>query len=346
LCWRKYCVSSGGRPELAEGSTPARGAGDVAMATPTAEAAAVRAERGAARLLPGLAGEMLSEFLGTFILIMFGCGSVAVAVAGLPGSGRQSTPFDAANWLIIAWGWGLGVVLGVYVAGGVSGAHINPAVTLAFAVRRKFPWNKVGPYVVAQVVGAFVGAALVYALYHDAIDAFNEALGTTRTGPKGFVSYSIFATFPAPYFHGGWGGPFLDQIVGTAFLVMCVVALIDMRNTAVQANLGPYMIGLVVAAIGMSFGANAGYAINPARDFGPRLFAYFAGWGDVALPGTVPGAFSWYFWIPIVAPLIGGVIGVLIYDAFIGSVLHAREGREEPPGRTEDHETAEAVGAR
>jgi glycerol uptake facilitator protein len=104
------------------------------------------------------------------------------------------------------------------------------------------------------------------------------------------------------------------------------------------------MIGLVVAAIGMSFGANAGYAINPARDFGPRLFAYFAGWGQVALPGTVPGSFSWYFWIPIVAPL-GGVLGVLIYDWFIGAVLTARdEGREEPPpGRTEDPQSEDAT---
>ena len=128
----------------------------------------------------------------------------------------------------------------------------------------------------------------------------------------------------------------IDQIVGTAFLVMFVVAVIDARNTAVQANLGPWLIGLVVAAIGLSYGANAGYAINPARDFGPRLFAYFAGWGDVALPGTVPGAFSTYFWIPIVGPLIGGVLGVLIYDAAIGTVLHARAGREEPPGRTQE----------
>ena len=299
--------------------------------------------------LGGTGGECLAEFLGTFILLAFGCGVVAMTVAALPGSGRTQGPttffLGAGDWLLINWGWALAVTFAVYVAGGVSGAHINPAVTLAFAVRRRFPWRKVGPYVAAQTAGAFVGAALVYAVYHDAIDAFNTALGTTKTGPKGFVSFSIFATFPAPYFHGAWGGPFLDQIVGTAFLVMFVVAVIDMRNTAVQANLGPWMIGLVVAAIGMSFGANAGYAINPARDFGPRLFAYFAGWGDVALPGTVPGSFSWYFWIPIVAPLIGGVLGVLIYDWFIGSVLHARdEGHEEPPpGRTEDRRAAEVA---
>jgi len=294
--------------------------------------------------LGGVWGECLAEFLGTFVLIAFGDGVVAMAVAGLPGSGRAqnaTTVFLAAgDWLLIAWGWALAVTFAIYVAGGVSGAHINPAVTLAFAVRRKFPWNKVVPYVVAQVVGAFVAAALVYLVYHDAITAFNDALGTAKTGPQGNVTFSIFATFPAPYFQGGWGGPLVDQIVGTAFLLMFVAAVIDLRNTAVQANLGPLIIGLAVAAIGMSYGANAGYAINPARDFGPRLFAFFAGWGQVALPGTVPGAFSWYFWIPIVGPLIGGVIGVLLYDVFIGAVLEARAGRDEPPGRTQDVETA------
>ncbi len=130
-------------------------------------------------------------------------------------------------------------------------------------------------------------------------------------------------------------GPLVDQIVGTAFLVIFVVAIIDIRNTAVQANLGPFMIGLAVAAIGMSIGANAGYAINPARDFGPRVFAWLAGWGQTALPGTVDGSFSWYFWVPIVGPLVGGMIGVLVYDWFIGDVLHAREKLQEatPPGR-------------
>ena len=292
--------------------------------------------------LGGTWGEVLAEFLGTFVLISFGDGVVAMAVAGLPGSGRTASPttiFAAAgDWLLITWGWALAVALAVYVAGGVSGAHINPAVTLAFAVRRKFPWNKVGPYIVAQVAGAFAGAALVYLTYHDAIDAYNTAAGTGRGDAKGLATYSIFATFPAPYFNGNPTGPLIDQIVGTAFLVMFVVAIIDLRNTAVKANLGPFMIGLAVAAIGMSFGANAGYAINPARDFGPRLLAWLAGWGQTALPGTVYGAFSWYFWVPIVGPLIGGVIGVLIYDWFIGDVLYAKARLAEPapPGRAGD----------
>jgi glycerol uptake facilitator protein len=213
------------------------------------------------------------------------------------------------------------------VAGGVSGAHLNPAVTLAFAVRRKFTWGKVLPYWGAQVVGAFAGAALVFLVYHNAIDAFNLAAKTPKSGGHALATYSIFATFPASYFHGAVAGPLIDQIVGTAFLLIFVVALIDVRNSAVQSNLAPLAIGLAVAAIGMSYGANAGYAINPARDFGPRLFAFFAGWGKTALPGTysAPGfAFSDYFWIPIIGPLIGGVLGVIIYDLFIGDVLHAR----------------------
>jgi glycerol uptake facilitator protein len=286
--------------------------------------------------ITGLYGELLSEFLGVFIIIAFGDGVVAMAVAALPGSGRTSGPtviFDAAgDWLLITFGWAMAVAFAVWVAGGVSGAHLNPAVTLAFAARRKFPWRKVLPYWGAQVVGAFVGAALVFAVYHNAIDAFNLAAKTPKSGGNALATYSIFATFPAKYFAGGYLGPLIDQIVGTAFLLLFVVALIDARNSAVGSNLAPLAIGLVVLAIGDSFGANAGYAINPARDFGPRLFAYFAGWGKVALPGSYssPGFnFSDYFWVPIVGPLIGGVIGIVIYDLFVGDVLHARLKMQE-----------------
>lgn len=294
--------------------------------------------------LGGLRGEILAEFLGTFVLIAFGDGVVAMAVAALPGSGRTAGPTTffqgAGDWLIIGWGWAFAVVFGVYVAGGVSGAHINPAVTLAFAVRRKFPWNKVLPYWGAQLVGAFVGAALVYGVYHNAISAFEAA---SKPPGHSVATFSIFATFPAPYFHGNWYGPFIDQVVGTAFLVMLIVAIIDSRNMAVQSNLGPFLIGMVVLAVGISFGANAGYAINPARDFGPRLLALAAGWGDLAMPGSSPGAYSWYFWIPIVGPLVGGVIGVLVYDFFIGNVLHARQMVPEvtPPGRTRETVTVD-----
>jgi glycerol uptake facilitator protein len=283
----------------------------------------------------GLGGEMLAEFLGTFVLILLGCASVAVAVAGLPGSGRQSDPFGAANWLIICFGWGFGVVFGVYVAGGVSGAHINPAVTLAFAVRRAFPWRKVGPYAAAQLAGAFVAAALVYSVYSWAIDALNAKAGLGRN--QSLDTFAIFATFPAKYFDGSWWGPLLDQIVGTAILVLLIFALIDTRNVAPTSNLGPFLIGMVVVTIGMTFGTNAGYAINPARDFGPRLWTFITGWGDIALPGTYQW-FSGYFWIPIVGPLVGAVIGAFVYDGFIGQIIAARTAGPEP-GRVSESES-------
>jgi glycerol uptake facilitator protein len=287
--------------------------------------------------ITGLPGELMAEFLGTLVLIAFGDGAVATVVAALPGSGRTASPttiwVGAGNWLLVTWGWAMAVAFGVWVAGGVSGAHINPAVTLAFAARRKFPWPKVLPYWAAQVAGALTGAALVYAVYNSAINAFNLAARTPRSGGQALATFSIFGTFPASYFHGTIPGPFIDQVVGTAFLVMLIAAVTDIRNTAVGSNMTPLIIGFVVAAIGMSYGANAGYAINPARDFGPRLLAYAAGWGKVALPGSYNNgagfSFSDYWWIPIVGPLVGGVIGVLIYDLFIGDVLYARLKKKE-----------------
>ncbi|MEO3763786.1 MIP/aquaporin family protein [Streptomyces sp. B8F3] len=281
----------------------------------------------------GLGGEMAAEFLGTFVLILLGVGSVAVAVAGLPGSGRQTGDFGPANWLIISWGWGLAVVFGVYVAGGVSGAHINPAVTLSFAARRDFPWRKVLPYWLAQVLGAFVAAALIYATYRWAIDAAIKKEGVPRD--ESLPTFSIFATFPAEYFGDSWWGPLLDQIVGTGILLLLICALIDKRNTAPMSNLHPFLIGLVVVAIGLSFGTNAGYAINPARDLGPRLLTYFEGWGSIALPGTFDW-FSGYWWIPIVGPLIGGLAGVAVYDLLISPLIRARGVEPEEGPATEE----------
>jgi glycerol uptake facilitator protein len=275
-------------------------------------------------------GEFVSEFLGIFVLISFGDGVVAMTVAALNQSGRGTfNLLSAGDWLLIAWGWALAVTFGVYVAGGVSGAHINPAVTLALAVRRGFPWVKVPIYIVAQVIGAFTGAALVYLIYHNAINSFEVAKHITRGalgGPNDSTpTFSIFATFPAPYFHGYWVGPFLDQVVGTGFLLMFVLALTDIQNQAPRGNLTPWIIGLAVAAIGMSFGANAGYAINPARDFGPRFYTWLAGWGRVAIPGV-----SNYMWIPIVGPFAGGVLGAIIYDLFIKETLIRRAELGEP----------------
>ena len=283
------------------------------------------------------AGELAAECLGTFILICFGDGVVAMAVAALNQSGRGEEIFVASgDWLLIAWGWGFAVAFGVYVAGGVSGAHINPAVTLAFAARRGFPWRKVPSYIAAQTVGAFLGALLVYIVYKGAIDSYERANDITRGDPDSVPTFSIFATFPAPYF-GNWIGPFIDQIVGTAFLVAFVFAIVDKFNQAVRANLAPLVVGFVVVAVGISFGANAGYAINPARDFGPRFLAWIAGWGEVAIPGNYANI-SGYLWIPIVGPLVGGLVGAYVYDLVIRDVLIARGERPaaeaEERGRT------------
>jgi glycerol uptake facilitator protein len=289
--------------------------------------------RGRASWRRSTGGELLSELLGTFVLICFGDGVVAMAVAALNQSGRGTDIFAASgDWLIIGWGWGFAVAFGVYVAGGVSGAHINPAVTLAFAVRRGFPWRKVPGYIAAQLVGAFLGALLVYVVYKGAIDSYERAHHIVRGDPDSVTTFSIFATFPAKYL-GNWVGPFVDQVVGTAFLVAFVFAVVDELNQPPKANLAPIVIGFVVVAVGLSFGANAGYAINPARDFGPRLFAAIAGWGDVAIPGNY-GNVSGYLWIPIVGPFLGGVIGAFVYDVGIRDTLRARGEQPSPEVET------------
>ncbi|MDR0359865.1 MAG: aquaporin family protein [bacterium] len=275
----------------------------------------------------GLWGEAAAEFLGTFVLIAFGDGVVATVVVGLGGSGRAA--FVPGGWVLITLGWAFAVAFGIYVAGGVTGAHINPAVTLAMAVRGGFPWVKVIPYWIAQVVGAFLAAGLVYAVYGWAINAFLTSNHLVQSA--NVATFSIFATFPAPYFGSNWWGPLIDQVVGTAFLLMFVAALTDRRNLLPKANMAPFMVGMAVAAIGLSFGTNAGYAINPARDFGPRMWAYLTGWGQTAMPGNYPGGLQWYFWIPIVGPLVGGVIGIVIYEIFVKDVLVAREVPEQSP---------------
>ncbi len=268
-------------------------------------------------------GEYAAEFLGTAILIALGDGVVAMAVAALNQSGRGTEIFQASgDWLLITWGWGFAVTFAVYVVGGVSGAHINPAVTVSLALRRGFPWQKVPGYIAAQMLGAFAGAALVYAVYKGAIDSYERANDITRGEANSVPTYSIFATFPAKYL-GNWIGPFVDQIVGTAFLVGFIFALTDDLNQPVRANLAPLLVGFVVVAVGISFGANAGYAINPARDFGPRVFAWIAGWGEIAMPGNY-GNVNTFFWIPIVGPLLGGVIGAFLYDGVVRDTLVAR----------------------
>lgn len=281
-------------------------------------------------------GELLSEFLGTMVLILFGTGVVAMYVAALPQSGRGAGITTDADWLLITFGWGMAVTMGIYVAGGISGAHINPAVTIALALKRSFPWAKVPGYIAAQVVGAFVGASIVYLNYKDAIFASEDAANESH---KSASTVGIFVTNPAGYFDTYWG-PVISEITGTALLLIIVLAVIDLRNIPPKGNLGAVIIGFGVMAIGMSFGANSGYAINPARDFGPRLFTWVAGWGDAAFPGNVGGPLHGYWWVPIVAPIIGAAIGTAIYQFFISDVLQAR-GKAEAPDLEDRGEVAE-----
>ncbi|MDT7630684.1 MAG: glycerol uptake facilitator protein [Pseudonocardiales bacterium] len=252
----------------------------------------------------GLLGELLAEFAGTMILILFGVGVVAQVVAGKLGDHDS-----------IAWAWGLGVVLGVYVSAAISGGHINPAVTFALAVFGDFPWRKVLPYSLAQTAGAFVAALLVRWNYSEVLAAADPGHTVKTQG--------VFSTLPG---NGtlpvGDLGALRDQIIGTAILLFMVAALTDARNkAAAAANMVPVVIGLLVVGIGMAWGTDAGYAINPARDFGPRLASFVTGYDTAFLDqyGNL------YFWVPIVGPLIGGVIGLGLYKLLVGRFMPPAE---------------------
>src|ERR1700690_2651907 len=244
---------------------------------------------------PTLMAELIAEFLGTFVLMLFGIGVVAMVVLFPSANPGETIHGGFPN---ITLGWGLAVTMGIYVAGKISGAHLNPAVTLAFALFREFPWRKVLPYFIAQTVGAFAAAALVYWNYLPAFRHVDPQLERTA---------GVFTTFPA--FPALPQAGFLDQLIGTGLLVLLVFAITDEFNSPPGANLAPALIGLVVVAIGMSFGGMHGYAINPARDFGPRLFTVGAGFRN---NGITDGNKVW--WGPVVAPLVGGVIGAGVYD--------------------------------
>jgi MIP family channel proteins len=250
-------------------------------------------------MLTGTTREALAEFLGTAVLILFG--SAVVAQVVLSGGANGS-------YLSINLGWGLGVTMAIYVSAGVSGAHLNPAVTVALAVHRGFPLAKIVPYCVAQIAGAFTGAAVTYVTYRD---AFNHFDGGTRmvTGAK--ATAGIFSTYPQDFLSNVPGG-LIDQIVGTALLLLLVLAIGDQKNFGPDARLQPILVGAAVVLIGATFGFNSGYAINPARDLGPRLFTAMAGWGS-----EVFTAGNGWWWVPIVGPLIGGVLGGFVYDLFI-----------------------------
>ncbi len=231
--------------------------------------------------------ELLSEFIGTMILILFGDGVVAMVVA-----------MDAGNYVTITLAWGLAVTMGIY-ASQYSGAHINPAVTIALAATKRFAWPKVMPFILAQLAGAFVGAALVYINYSTQIDKNSMA--------------GIFSTFPVV--KDSLLPGFIDQVLGTFLLVFMILAIGDRLAKAKADYLGPILVGLLVVAIGMSFGAMHGYAINPARDFGPRLFTALAGFKN---NGLTDG--SWIWIVPVVAPILGGALGAILYDLTMGKV--------------------------
>jgi MIP family channel proteins len=256
----------------------------------------------------GTMREAAAEFLGTAVLILFGTGVVAQFV--LSGGG-------AGSYLGINLAWGLGVVMGVYVAGGISGAHLNPAVTLASAVLRGFPWSKVLPYALAQTAGAFAGASVTYLTYREAFARFDGGIRQV-TGPKGTAG--IFATYPQDFL--SLTGGLVDQIVGTAILILVIFAFTDRRNVAPDPKYVPVLVGALVVASGACFGFNSGYAITPARDLGPRLFTFLFGWG----PSVFTAGGGWW-WVPIVGPCVGAVLGGFVYDLFI-TRLHPSEERE------------------
>lgn len=243
---------------------------------------------------PSLLSELTAEFIGTLVLMLFGLG--VVSMVGLFGSG---VPGEIVNggYTNINFGWGLGVMMGIFVAGRVSGAHLNPAVTIALAAFRGFPWAKVLPYCAVQTSAAFAAAAIVFQNYRPAFEKFDPAFEK---------SAGMFTTFPA--FPAIWTAGLFDQILGTALLVLMVFAITDEMNQP-AGPLTPALVGAIVVAVGMCFGGMHGYAINPARDFGPRLFTAIAGFKN---NGLTDG--SGVFWVPIAGPILGGLLGGAIYD--------------------------------
>jgi glycerol uptake facilitator protein len=252
--------------------------------------------------------ELIGEVFGTFILILLGDG--VVANVGL--APRLAAP--AYNWNTITIGWAFAVIVAVYVSGGVSGAHINPAVTIGLAVKRGFPWSKVGPYIVAQLIGAFLGALGVYLVYRDGLVAAGMP-NVWSTGPG--------STFGSAFWGGaaGSGGaPYslvtasIAEFFGTMVLIWGIAASGDSKNMGLLHNLGPFLVGFTVLAVGLSLGGPSGYSINPARDLGPRIFG--------ALAGT-QGLFDGIYWLipPVLIPAIAGPIGFMVYDWFVTAQL-------------------------
>lgn len=233
--------------------------------------------------------QCLFEFLGTFIMILLGCGVVAcTTLRGSKGEG--------GGWVVITLAWGLAVMCGVLIAGPYTGAHLNPAVTVGLATAGKFDWAMVGPYIGSQVLGAFMGGVAVYYFYKDHFDATEGA--DNKLG--------VFSTIPAIY------NPkinFLSEVIGTFVLVLVILFMAEKGNTSEVGlgSIGAIPVALLVVVIGMSLGGTTGYAINPARDLGPRI-------AHAILPIKGKGSSRWnYVWIPIVGPIIGALFAALVY---------------------------------
>ena len=266
---------------------------------------------------PTLRGQCIAEFLGTALLIFFGTGCVAALKLG---------GADLGLWEISVI-WGIGVSMGVYLAAGVSGAHLNPAVSIALWLFGTFERNKVPAYILAQTAGAFCAAALVYGLYSSLFFDFEQAQQMTRGSIASLELASVFSTYPHPSL--SIGQAFLVEVVITAILLGMIMALTDDGNGLPRGPLAPLLIGLLIAVIGGAMGPLTGFAMNPARDFGPKLMTFFAGWGEVAFTGgrDIP-----YFLVPLIAPVIGACLGAAGYKALICKHLPGIGGACAVPG--------------
>jgi glycerol uptake facilitator protein len=261
-----------------------------------------------ADLQPTVLGELVMEFLGSLVAAIFGFGVVAQVVVSKDSLGEHDS---------IAWCWGLAVMLGILVAGRVTGAHLNPAVTLTVAVFKGFPWKRVAPYMVAQVAGWFVGALLIRFDYQSSIAAIDPH--------HTFTTQGIFSTLPGNGNNAlkvSIGDAFWDQVLGTAVLLFLIFAITDPLGANPNAAVSAILVGLLIVAIGFAIGTDSGYAINPARDFGPRLMEFITGyknaWRDQY--GQL------YFWVPIIGPFLGGLIGGGLYQATVGRTLPRSRG--------------------
>ncbi|XP_051971393.1 aquaporin-3a [Xyrauchen texanus] len=243
----------------------------------------------------------LAECLGTLILVMFGCGAVAQLVLSEGSHGL---------FLTVNLAFGFAATLGILVCGQVSGGHLNPAVTFALCILGREQWRKFPVYFFFQTLGSFLGAAIIFAEYHDAMyDFAGETNELVVIGDK--ATAGIFATYPSKHLTILNG--FFDQVIGTASLIVCILAIVDPFNNPIPQGLEAFTVGFSVLVIGLSMGFNSGYAVNPARDFGPRLFTAIAGWG-----GEVFTARECWFLVPIFAPFLGSIIGVIVYQLMVG----------------------------